>query len=133
MKNEEEIEKGDPRVAKTWLIGIFCYLLVVLWLEPLIDFLLQWSLTEVSPQAIANLAERKEAITEIAFAIARSGPVLIFLWLGYQVYKQGRLPPKGLRQPFVVRIVKGQNAKMVGMMMLALSMLLLLRELGSLA
>jgi hypothetical protein len=129
MKHDDEYVKGDRQMVKTWLIVFFLYLLVLLWLEPLIDFLLTLNPPDKELGAIGAFNEQKAYIAAIAFGIARSLPILLFLWIAYRVLLSAQLPPKGLKLPFTVRIIKGQQAKMAGMSMIALSLLLLFREL----
>ena len=129
MKDDDEFVTGDRQVGKNWLIVFFLYLLFLVWLEPLIDFLLSLSPPDKELSAIKAFSERKHHIATIAFAIARSLPILLFLWIAYTIFLSERVPPKGMRLPFTVKLIKGQQAKMAGMSMIALSLLLLFREL----
>ena len=129
MKDEEEFVKGDSRVGKNWLIVIFLYLLLLLWLEPLIDFLLTLNPPDKELGAIKAFNERKAYIATVVFGVARSLPILLFLWIAYRILLSERIPPKDMKLPFTVKLIKGQQAKMAGMSMIALSLLLLFREL----
>ena len=129
MKDEEEFVKGDSRVGKNWLIVIFLYLLLLLWLEPLIDFLLTLNPPDKELGAIKAFNEQKAYIATVVFGVARSLPILLFLWIAYRILLSERIPPKGMKLPFTVKLIKGQQAKMAGMSMIALSLLLLFREL----
>lgn len=129
MKNDDEYIVGDRQVGKTWLIVFFLYVLVLLWLEPLIDFLLTLNPPDKELGAIKAFNEQKAYIATVAFGIARSLPILLFLWIAYRVLLSAQLPPKGMRLPFTVKVIKGQQAKMAGVSMVALSLLLLFREL----
>ena len=129
MKDEEEFVKGDSRIGKNWLIVIFLYLLLLLWLEPLIDFLLTLNPPDKELGAIKAFNEQKAYIATIVFGVARSLPILLFLWIAYRILLSERIPPRGMKLPFTVKLIKGQQAKMAGMSMIALSLLLLFREL----
>lgn len=129
MKNDDEFIIGDKQIGKTWLIIFFLYLLVLLWLEPLIDFLLTLNPPDKELSAIKAFSEQKAYIATVAFGIARSLPILLFLWIAYRVLLSAQLPPRGMKLPFTVKVIKGQQAKMAGMSMIALSLLLLFREL----
>lgn len=129
-KDKEEFVYGDKAVAKTWLLFILLYLLFLLWLEPLIDFLLSSKGPDMDLAAIERFNQRKVYITTIAFGVARSFPILFFLWFGYQSMISGQLPPRNMKMPFTIRIIKGKNASMLGMFVIALSLLLLFRELS---
>lgn len=78
--------------------------------------------------AIERFNQRKVYISTIAFGIARSFPILFFMWFGYQSMISGQLPPKNMKMPFTVRLIKGKNAATLGMFMIAISLLLLFRE-----
>ena len=131
MKDEDEDEfvAGDKQVGKNWLIVIFLYLLLLIWLEPLIDSLLALNPPDKELGAIKAFNQHKAYIATVVFGIARSLPILLFLWIAYRILLSERIPPKGMRLPFTVKLVKGQQAKMAGMSMIALSLLLLFREL----
>jgi len=130
MKKEpEEFVQGDRATGKSWLILFFLYVLVLLWLEPFIDLLM--SLAPPNPElgAIQAFNEKKKYIATVAFGISRSLPILMFLWIAYRILMGARIPPKGLKIPFTVKVIKGDQAKMAGLSMIALSMILLFREL----
>ena len=61
----------------------------------------------------------------------RPGQTLIFfLFFGLMCLKQQRLPPRGIRLPFTVILMKGPQARMGAMLVIAVSLLLILRELA---
>ncbi len=128
MNKKDEYIEGDKSSLKSWLIGLCIYFIFLLWLEPLIDFILSLSPLETSASALDSLNERKHYIATISFSLARSLPILLFLWLGIQCLKQQRIPPRGLKLPFTVRLIKAPQARMGAMLMIALSLLLLFRE-----
>ena len=84
---------------------------------------------EPSHQAIEALNQQKNWIATLAFSLVRSLPLLLFLWLGWQITQSLRIPPKGVRLPISVRVIKGAKARLIGMVMMAVAMLSLLREL----
>lgn len=129
MKDKDEFVTGDKQVGKNWLILIFLYLLLLLWLEPLIDFLLSLNPPDRELTAIKAFNQQKAYIATVVFGVARSLPILLFLWIAYRILLSEQIPPKGMKLPFTVKLIKGQQAKMTGMSMIALSLLLLFREL----
>lgn len=129
MKDEEEVVYADKSTGKSWLILVFLYMLVLLWLEPLIDMLLSLDPPDKELGAIQAFNNKKAYIASIAFGIARSLPILLFLWVAYRIMLTGRIPPKDFKIPFTVKIVKGDHAKMAGLSMIALALILLFREL----
>ena len=128
MNNKDEFVPGDRQVGKNWLIVFFLYILLLLWLEPLIDFLLSMNPPDKELGAIKAFNEQKAYIATVVFGVARSLPILLFLWVAYRILLSARIPPKGMKVPFTVKLIKGQNARMAGMSMIALSLLLLFRE-----
>ncbi len=128
-KQKEEIIYADKSVQKSWAILIAIYVLFLLWLEPIIDFLLMQLPMNGSHEAIVALNQKKVYVSAIAFGVARSLPILMFLWIGFQVVQTQRMPPRGLRLPFTVRVIEGPKARMMGMIMIAVSFILLFREL----
>jgi len=128
-KDDEEFETGDRRTGKNWLIIFFLYVLCLLWLEPLIDFLLSLNPPDTELAAINAFNNHKIHIAKIAFGIARSLPIILFLWLAHRSIISARIPPKGMKIPFTVKLIKGQQAKMAGVSMITLGLILLFREL----
>ena len=129
MKDEDEVVYADKSTGKSWLILVFLYVLILLWLEPLIDMLLSLDPPDKELGAIQAFNNKKAYIASIAFGIARSLPILLFLWVAYRIMLTGRIPPKDFKIPFTVKIVKGDHAKMAGLSMIALALILLFREL----
>ncbi|MDH5302284.1 MAG: hypothetical protein OEW58_13080 [Gammaproteobacteria bacterium] len=133
MRNpRDEIVPGDPAVLKNWLVFLGLYIAFLLWLEPMIDFLMTMLPLDRSLAAIDAFNQKKHYVATIAFGVARSLPILMFLWLGYVVMQAQRLPPKHIKLPFSVKLISGPRAKMIGMMMMSLALLLLLREVSML-
>jgi len=128
-RDDDEYLDGDRRTGKNWLIIFFLYVLCLLWLEPLIDFLLSLNPPDTELAAINAFNNHKIHIAKIAFGIARSLPIILFLWLAYRSIVTERIPPKGMKIPFTVKLIKGLQAKMVGVSMITLGMILLFREL----
>jgi len=134
MKRQKpEIIHGNKDLARRWLIIIALYVLLMVWLEPLIDFILMQLPMSPTEEAIAAMNQKKQYMTGVAFGIARSLPIMLFLWLGWQIMRSQRLPPKGVPMPLTVHVIQGRKAAMIGMVMVAVALLLLLRELTMLA
>jgi len=130
MKKEpDEYVKADKATGKSWLILFFLYLLLLIWLEPLIDTLLGLSPPDKELAAIQAFNAKKVYIATLAFGVARSLPILLFLWVAYRILLTSRIPPKNFKIPFTVKVIKGEQAKMAGVTMVALGLILLFREL----
>lgn len=132
MKRKNDIIPADQRVRKNWLILIALYILILLWLEPIIDFFLMQLPLERSHEAIVALNQKKAYVSSIAFGVMRSLPILTFVWYGLLIVQAQRLPPKGVRLPITVVLIEGPRARMIGMVMVAVGLLLLLREVAML-
>ncbi len=129
MKQQKpEIIPGDKQLAKSWLLVVAFYLLLLVWLEPLIDFILMQMPLTPTVEGIAALNKQKLYMSSLAFGVARSLPIMLFLWLGWQIVRAQRLPPKGMRLPVAVLLLEGRKAAMIGMVMVAVALMLLLRE-----
>lgn len=128
MKNKEEYEEGNRATARNWAIVFFSYLLLLLWLEPIIDLMLGLSPPDMEMSALNAFNEKKAYVAAVVFGFARSLPILLFLWIAYQVVVTMRLPPKGLRVPVTVRVIKGEQARIIGFAMIVVALILLLRE-----
>ena len=133
MRNKKpEIILADKRLQKNCLILAALYVLLLLWLEPLIDFFLMQLPVESTHEAIVALNQKKAYVSAIAFGVMRSLPILLFFWLGWQIMGTMRLPPKGIKLPITVLRIEGPKARMIGMVMVAVAFLLLFRELSML-
>jgi len=133
MRNKKpEIILADKQLQKNCLILAALYVLFLLWLEPLIDFFLMQMPLDRSHEAIVALNQKKAYVSSIAFGVMRSLPILLFLWLGLQIMGTMRLPPKKLKLPITVLLIEGPKARMIGMVIVAVGLLLLFRELSML-
>ena len=129
-RKKPEIILADKSLQKTCLILAALYVLFLLWLEPLIDFFLMQMPLEQTDEGIEALNQKKAYVSAVAFGVMRSLPILLFLWLGLQIMQTMRLPPKGMRLPLTVLLIEGPKARMIGMVMVAVGLLLLFRELS---
>ncbi|MDH5376933.1 MAG: hypothetical protein OEX00_01260 [Gammaproteobacteria bacterium] len=129
-KEQQETIEADKTFRKTIVILVLFYLLLLMWLEPIIDFALSWSPPPPDPTALAEYNSKKEFLFKFVSAVARSLPLVFFAWVGYQVLQNERLPPKNWRMPIRVTVIKGGQARSLGLLTIALCMLMLLRELA---
>ncbi len=129
-RKKEEIVPADPALRKNLLIVASIYILFLVWLEPLIDFLLMQMPMAQSHEAILVLNQKKAYVATIAFGVARSLPIMFFVWFALMIVHAQRLPPKGMRMPVAIRVMEGPKAKVLGMMAVVMGLLLLFRELS---
>lgn len=122
-----EFEPGDKQLRLNLYLLIAAYLLLGILLEPVIDFLLVPP--GANPFEIVALADEKRRLASYVYTVWRLPPILFFLWFGWRVIASLRLPPAGIKFPFSVRVTKGKPARMFGMLLILIALLLLYREL----
>lgn len=126
MKAPPEIVPGDKDTRWRVFVCLAVYILWLLWLESLIDLLIV--LTAPDPLNMAQLNNSKIRITTIAYSLSRVLPALVFLWLGYRIVASASLPPTRMKFPFTVMRIKGRNAKMFGLLVVGVSLLVMANE-----
>ena len=134
MRRERpEFIPGDRQVRQNWLIIIAIYVLFLVWLEPLIDFLLSFDPLAVDPLAMAGLNEKKRFYASVAYGACRSLPIGLLFWLGYRMVSSARIPPARMKLPFTVQKVKGRQARLIGLLLMGISLFLLYWEMVQLS
>lgn len=126
---QDEVYEGDKHARKNLFIILALYFLLLLWLEPLIDYFLANTIVGINPASMEALNKTKIFIANIAFGTLRSLPMCVFLWFGYRTTVSARMPPPGMKFPFTVRVIKDKQARMFGMLLMVVAGLLLSREL----
>lgn len=126
-KKPEYIPSSRP-VQQSWFICIGLYFVFLLWIEPVIDWLLTLNLMNPDQVQLDVLDQKKAYVAGIAFSIARSFPLLLFLWFGWQIYFSQSLPPKKIKMPFAVCRIESPKVRMYGMLIILVSLVLLFRE-----
>lgn len=126
MKKPVEIVPGDKDTRWRFLLALAVYVLWLLWLEPLIDWLLTSMV--VDPLNVASLNQTKIRVAGMAYSLTRMLPILLFLWIGYRVVTSASLPPARMKFPFTVVRITGRTARMFGLLCIGISLLVLARE-----
>ena len=132
-KQPPEIVPGDKGLRQNLLLLLAAYILLLIWLEPLIDFLLSFDPLSDDPLAMNALNQRKIMMSKVAFAIMRSVPIALFFWVGYRSVLSASLPPARMRFPFTVVRIKGKQAKMFGVLIMIVCLILFSHEMVLLA
>jgi len=134
MRQEKpELVPADKRTRQNLLIVVAAYLLFLVWLEPLLDFLLSFDPLASDPFAMAGLNRKKMLYTSVAFAAARSIPIGLFFWLGYRIVASACLPPARMKFPVTVHKIKGKQARMFGLLLMSVCMFLIYWEMVQLS
>lgn len=126
MKRPHEIVPGDKDMRWRVLMVLAIYILWLLWLEPLIDWLL--TLFVADPLNLATLNKDKIRLAGLAYSFSRMLPTLLFLWIGYRIIASASLPPARMKFPFTVVRIKGRTAKMFGLLCIGISLIVLANE-----
>ena len=132
-KEKPEIIPGDKTLRQSLLLVVAAYILFLIWLEPLIDLLLSLDPASGDPLSINALNQRKVTVSNVAFAITRSAPMMIFFWIGYRAVLSASLPPPKMKFPFTVVRIKGKSAKMFGFLLMTICMVLIYIEMVQLS
>lgn len=129
QEKEPEIEYGDKSLRLNLALFIAGYFLLAVVLQPLIDFLLVPDPAAANPYQVMELADDKKQLTGYVYSLWRMLPILFFLWYGWRIIASLRMPPAGMRSPFTVRVLRGKQARMFGMLLILVALLLFYREL----
>lgn len=129
QEQEPEFEYGDRSLRLNLALIIAVYFLIAIGLQPLIDFLLVPDPEAADPYRVMALADEKQKLTGYVYSLWRMLPILFFLWYGWRIIASLRVPPAGTRSPFTVHVIKGKSARMFGMLLILVALLLLYREL----
>ena len=128
-----ELVPADKQARQNLLILLAAYLLLLVWLEPLIDFLLSFDPVAADPFSMGAMNEKKMLYAAVAFATARSVPIGLFFWLGYRILTSASIPPARMKFPISVHKIKGKQAKMFGLLLMGICMFLIYWEMVQLS
>lgn len=127
-RDKPEIVPGDKHTRQNLLIIIAAYILCLVWLEPLIDFLLGFDPLASDPLAMTGLNQKKILYASVAYAAARSVPIALFFWLGFRIVASASLPPARMKFPFTMQRIRGRQARMFGLLLMGICLFLIYWE-----
>ena len=134
MRREKpEWVPADRRTRQNLLILIALYILLLVWLEPLIDFALSFDPVSADPFAMGELNRRKLIYVATALAAVRSVPIGLFFWLGYRIIASASIPPARMKFPITVQRIKGRQARLYGLLLMSICLFLLYWEMVQLS
>lgn len=122
MKKPPEIVPGDKQVRLNFYLFLAFYVLILISLEPFIDFVLLLGTDAQDPQSIILMNQNKIIITKIVMTAVQILPLFIFCWLGFRILTSAKLPPARMKLPFAVPLVKGRNARLIGLVVILSSL-----------
>lgn len=129
MRKPVEIIKGEKSLRLNLYIIIASYLLLIILVEPAIDFFLLSLFEAKNIGYIEQLNKIKLVVSTIIYTVIGLVPALFAVWFGYRIVASSKLPPVLLsgktRFPFTVVVIKGRAAKMFGILIIVISLLLI--------
>jgi len=123
MKKPPEIIPADQGIKLNFYIFVAGYILLLLLLEPIIDYFLLFDVNDSNLMLINEVNQKKMALTSIAYGMLRMFPLLLVAWFGYRILSSAQLPPARMKLPFAVPLQRGRNAKVLGLFIISLSLL----------
>ena len=129
MRKPVEIIKGEKSLRLNLYLIVASYLLLIISVEPAIDFFLLSFFEEKNVGYIEQLNKIKLVVSTIIYSVIGVIPAIFAVWFGYRIVASSKLPPVLLsgktRFPFTVVVLKGRMAKMFGVLTIATSLLLI--------
>ncbi len=133
MRKVVEIIEGDKSLRLNLYIIIASYLLLLISVEPAIDFILLTFFEQNNLALIEYMNKLKLIISTFIYAAMGLVPAIFFSWFGYRIVASSKLPPVLLsgntRFPFTVVVIKGRTAKMFGVLIIIVSLVLIFQML----
>jgi len=131
MKKPIEIIEGDKSLRLNLYIIIVSYLLIVTLIEPAIDLILLRLFEQSSQATIEQINQSKLVVSTLMYTVLGLIPALFGSWYGYRIVASSKLPPVLLSGksyfPFTVVVIKGKPAKMFGVLLIIISLVLILQ------
>jgi hypothetical protein len=132
MKKKHEMVPGDKNVRLDFYLVVAIYLLILVFLEPIIDFVLMLGVNNSDPRSIIAMNQNKVLVSNMAITVMQVIPMLFIAWFGYRILASARLPPARMKLPFTVPLIKGKNARMIGLLLITLALFLVSQDLVTL-
>ncbi|GMR15737.1 MAG: hypothetical protein BMS9Abin31_0024 [Gammaproteobacteria bacterium] len=129
MRKPVEIIEGDKSLRLNLYIIVSLYLLIILLIEPALDLILHTFFEQRSLQHIEKIDKIKLLASTVIYSVVGFIPASYAAWFGYRVVASSKLPPVLLsgktRFPFTVVVIKGKHAKMFGVLIIIVSLVLI--------
>ena len=129
MRKPVEIVEGDKSLRLNFYISVATFLLLIISVEPVIDFILLSIFDKNTPALIEYINKIKLVVSTLIYTVIGLIPAFYASWFGYRVVASSKLPPVLLsgktRFPFTVVVIKGKHAKMFGVLIIVVSVVLI--------
>ena len=129
MKKPAEIVPGDKAVRLNFYLFLAVYILIIVSVESLIDFVLLLGVDSRSSESVILMNQNKIIITNIVITTMHILPLLMLAWLGFRTLTTAKLPPSKMKLPFSVPLVKGKNARLIGVILIITSLFMITQDL----
>ena len=131
MRKPVEIVEGDKSLRLNFYIILASFLLLIISVEPIIDFILLSIFEQHTPVLIEHINKIKLIASTLIYTVIGLIPAFFASWFGYRVIASSKLPPVLLsgktRFPFTVIVIKGKHAKMFGVLIIVVSVVLIIQ------
>lgn len=131
MRKPVEIVEGDKSLRLNFYIILASFLLLIISVEPIIDFILLSVFEKNTAVLIEYINKIKLIASTLIYTVIGLIPVFFASWFGYRVIASSKLPPVLLsgktRFPFTVVVIKGKHAKMFGVLIIVVSVVLIIQ------
>lgn len=129
MRKPVEIVQGEKSLRLNLYIVVASYFLLIILIDPAIDFFLLSFFEQKDPTAIELMNRLKLIVSTLIYTAVGLIPAFFASWFGYRVVASSKLPPVLLsgqtRFPFTVMVIKGKHAKMFGVLIIIISLVLI--------
>ncbi len=129
MRKPVEIIEGDKSLRLTFYIVGALYFLFVILIEPTIDFILISIFEDKSYYDITTINKIKLITSTLVYTIVTFIPASFSSWYGYRIVASAKIPAvistHKTRFPFTVVVIKGKHAKWFGVLLIAVSLVLI--------
>ena len=129
MRKPLEIIHGEKTLRLNFYLIIASYFLLILLVEPVVDFILLSFFEQKNLGFIEELNKLKLISSTLIYSALGLIPAFFASWFGYRVIASSKLPPVLLsgktRFPFTVVAIKGRPAKMFGVLIIIVSLVLI--------
>jgi len=125
MKKLPKIIPANKDLRINFYIVLAFYILMLILLEPMIDYLLLFDVNKTNIELVTRLNEKKYFLMHIVYGLLRLLPMMVLAWFGYRILSSAQLPPARMELPFAVPEKKGRSAKLIGFSIISLALLFL--------
>jgi len=131
MRKPLEIIEGEKSLRLNLYIIAASYLLLILLIEPALDLILLSLFEQGSLQHIETINKIKLLASTFIYSAMGIIPASYACWFGYRAVASSKLPPVlhsgKTRFPFTVVVIKGKHAKMFGILIITVSLVLIIQ------